>query len=598
MIPLEKKIEFDKTKLQAFWRLLKETNPPKWIILFAVVLSLAETITGLIVPLLTKLLVDQLAANALEAQVIIFLAIVFLLQAAASGLAFYIMSYIGEGMVRAIRERLWNHVLKLPIPYFDKHQSGEILSRITQDTKTVKDLVTQHLITFISGIISIIGAIIILFWIDWQMTLIMLVSVPLALGIIMPLGRKMYKIALATQDHMAQFSGNLGRVLTDIRLVKAYHAERKEAEKGLNGIQALFRYGLREAKIYAVISPMITFIIMLVLVILIGYGGVRVASGALSSGTLVAIILYMFQIVVPFTQMAAFFTAFQKAIGATERIQTILSKPSEPYDGQQIEVKHNEAITLQHVSFSYATGKQVLHDINLHIPANKTTAIVGPSGSGKTTIFSLIERFYEPTEGTIYFGSTPIHKLDLRKWRQKISYVAQDSPVMTGTIRENICYGMEREVSDAELIQAADFANALEFIEKLPHGFDTYVGERGVTLSGGQKQRIAIARAFIRNPEILLLDEATSHLDSSSEAYVQEALEHLMQKRTTIVIAHRLSTIMNADQIVVLENGKITGTGTHEELYNSHALYKQLADQQSGVDKEVNTVANMNESDI
>lgn len=589
---LEKRIDLDKNKLQAFWRLLVNANPPKWILLFAFALSLLETITGLIVPLLTKTLVDQLAVSALEISIIILLAGVFLLQAASSGLSFYLMSHIGEGIVRSIRKRLWNHVLHLPVPYFDQHQSGEIMSRITQDTNTVKDLITMHLITFISGVISIIGAVIILLWIDWQMTLIMLISVPLAFLVIMPLGNKMYKIALATQDRMAKFTGNLGRVLTDIRLVKAYHAEEKEKHNGFKGINDLFRYGLKEAKVLAVLSPIITFIIMLVLVILIGYGGVRVASGALSSGTLVAIILYMFQIVVPFTQMASFFTSFQKALGATERIQTILSTEGEPLTGKQIEKKSAD-IHLKNVSFAYKNSEQVLHDISLHIPADETTAIVGPSGSGKTTIFSLLERFYEPTEGAIYFGDTNIQDFDLREWRKKISYVAQDSPVMTGTIRENICYGMGREVTDQEVMQAAEFANALEFIEKLPNGFDTYVGERGVTLSGGQRQRIAIARAFIRNPEILLLDEATSHLDSSSESLVQEAVEHLMKKRTTIVIAHRLSTIKNADQIVVLENGNITGKGTHEELYVKHALYRKLTNQQSGMKKNVSVQENI-----
>src|SRR5690606_34776536 len=237
----------------------------------------------------------------------------------------FLMSYIGEGIVRAIRKRLWKHVLNLPVSFFDRQQSGEIMSRITQDTSTVKDLITMHLVTFISGVISVVGAVIILFWIDWKMTLIMLISVPLSLVIILPLGNKMYRISLGMQDRMAMFTADLGRVLSEIRLVKAYHAEEKEKQTGYAGLNRLFRYGVREAKILAVLSPIITFVIMLVLVILIGYGGVRVASGSLSSGTLVAIILYMFQIVVPFTQMAAFFTSFQKALGATERIQTILS---------------------------------------------------------------------------------------------------------------------------------------------------------------------------------------------------------------------------------------------------------------------------------
>lgn len=578
---MESRMELDKSKLLSFLHLLKETNPPKWMLLLALGLSIIETITGLIIPLLTRNFVDELSISAIKLSAIAIIAIVFLIQAFSSGLSFYLMSYIGEGIVRKIRERLWKHVLHLPVPYFDRHQSGEIMSRITQDTSTVKDLVTQHFVTFISGLISVIGAIIVLLWLDWKMTLIMFLSVPLAIFVIMPLGNKMYKISLRMQDKMANFSGNLGRVLTNIRLVKAYHAEEKEKQNGYDKINDLFRYGIKEAKILAILSPVIMFIIMLVLVILIGYGGVRVASGSLSSGTLVAIILYMFQIVFPFTQMASFFTAFQKALGATERIQQIFCINGEPSEGKLTENIGNEDIHFKNVSFAYNSGNQVLHHIHLHIPKNKTTAIVGPSGSGKTTIFSLLERFYTPTEGTILFGDTNIQDIDLRSWRQKISYVAQDSPIMTGTIRENICYGLERDASDKEIWQAAKFANALEFIEKLPDGFDTHVGEQGITLSGGQRQRIAIARAFIRNPEILLLDEATSHLDSSSELLVQEALEQLMQKRTTLVIAHRLSTVKNADQIVVLENGKITGIGTHEELFEKHELYQKLTEQQS-----------------
>lgn len=585
MIGLERRIELDQTKLTSFLRMLRETNPPKLLLVFAFGLSLIETATGLIVPLLTKSLVDQLAAATVELTIIAMLFGVFLLQAVSAGLSYFLMSYIGEGIVRAIRKRLWKHVLNLPVSFFDRQQSGEIMSRITQDTSTVKDLITMHLVTFISGVISVVGAVIILFWIDWKMTLIMLISVPLSLVIILPLGNKMYRISLGMQDRMAMFTADLGRVLSEIRLVKAYHAEEKEKQTGYEGINRLFRYGVREAKILAVLSPIITFVIMLVLVILIGYGGVRVASGSLSSGTLVAIILYMFQIVVPFTQMAAFFTSFQKALGATERIQTILSMEGEKLDGKQLVKKTNQDIYIKNVSFSYKEGEPILHDINLHIPKNKTTAIVGPSGSGKTTIFSLLERFYEPNEGAIYFGDEDIRQFDLHAWRQKISYVAQDSPIMTGTIRENICYGLDREATDEEIWQAADFANALEFIEKLPDGLDTYVGERGVTLSGGQRQRIAIARAFIRDPDILLLDEATSHLDSSSESLVQEAIEHLMKKRTTIVIAHRLSTIKNADQIVVLENGVITGKGTHQSLYEGHELYRELTNQQSGLEE-------------
>lgn len=571
--------QFTQAKWKTFWQLLKEANPPKLIFIIAITLSLFETGAGLIVPLFTKNLVDQLSASALETSVIILLAAAFIVQTISAGFSFYFMTYIGESIVASIRKRLWEQILFLPIPFFDKNQSGETMSRVTQDTNIVKNLITQHLITFFTGLISIIGAVIILLLIDWKMTLIMIIAVPISVLLIMPLGQKMYKISKATQDEMADFSGNLGRVLADIRLVKAYHAENTEKARGETGIQHLFKFGLREAKIQAIISPFMTFVMMLVLVILIGYGGVRVASGDLSAGSLVAIIIYMFQIVVPFTQMASFFTAFQKAIGATERIQDILGLDREPTK-QDVDVENaTKDIIFNDLSFSYK-DKPIINNINLTIPAGKTTAFVGPSGSGKTTLFALLERFYQPISGEIKLGEMNISDFNLRSWRSQIGYVSQESPLMSGTIRDNIKYGIEREVLDEEIERAAELANASEFINRLQDGYETNVGERGIKLSGGQRQRIAIARAIIRNPKILLLDEATSNLDSSSEQLVQKALKQLMNGRTTLVIAHRLSTIVDADQIAVVEGGEISGIGTHAELLSSHPLYRELAEQQ------------------
>ncbi|ASV67904.1 ABC transporter ATP-binding protein [Cytobacillus sp. FSL W7-1323] len=571
-----------KKKTTSLWSLLKGANVPKWIIIVALLLSLLETAAGLVVPLFTANMVDQLATSRLELSLIALLGGAFIIQTIASGFSFYLMTYIGERMVASLRRKLWEHSIHLPIPFFDKHQSGETMSRITQDTNIVKTLITQHIITFITGMISIIGAIIILLMIDWRMTLIMLIAVPLAVLIIMPLGQKIYKVSLSTQDQMADFSSNLGRVLSDIRLVKAYQAEKTEIEKGNKNIQRLFQFGLKEAKIQAVVSPFMTFIMMFVLVVLIGYGGVRVASGELSAGSLVAIIIYMFQIVVPFTQMASFFTAYQKAMGATERIQDMLNTPTENMNEGTKGIIHPEEITFNQLQFSYKDD-QIIKDINLHIPAGKTTAFVGPSGSGKTTLFALLERFYGPNGGLILLNGKPAEEYALENWREQIGYVSQESPLMSGTIRENLTYGTKREISEEELLQATTQAHAAEFIERLPNGLNTDVGERGIKLSGGQRQRIAIARAIIRDPKILLLDEATSNLDSSSEQLVQSALQNLMKGRTTLVIAHRLSTIIDADQIIVLENGKITGKGTHDELMQSHPLYVQLATKQLNI---------------
>nr|WP_284143290.1 ABC transporter ATP-binding protein [Metabacillus flavus] len=549
------------------------------MIVFVLFLSLLETGASLIVPIFTKQLVDQAGAAALSTGMIFLLIGAFVLQSIGAGFSYYMLMYIGEVIVKGIREQLWGHILKLPVPYFDQHQSGETMSRITQDTNTIKTLITNHLVTFISGIIAIAGSVVILFMLDWKMTAIMLAVIPLSMLLLWPMGRKMYKISKATQDGMASFSGDLGRVLGEVRLVKAYSGEEIEEEKGRSGIGNLFRLGLREAKIQAVVSPFMTTIMMVVLVILIGYGGVRVATGSLTAGTLVAIIIYVFQIIVPFTQLASFFTAFQKAMGATDRIHELLSLKTEENGHSEVEVLNKE-VRFENIHFSYSEDKPILTDLSFTIAPSKTVALVGPSGGGKTTIFSLIERFYKPVSGEVKIGGQDISTLDLRSWRKQIGYVSQDSPIMSGSIRDNICYGLEREIGDSEVENAARLANAAEFIEKMPDRYETEVGERGVKLSGGQRQRIAIARAILKNPSLLLLDEATSNLDSESEVLVQHALKNLMKGRTTFVIAHRLSTVVDADQILVLENGRLTGQGTHEELLDGHTLYRKLAEKQ------------------
>ena len=450
------------------------------------------------------------------------------------------------------------------------------MSRITQDTSTLKALITDHLVNFVSGIITIIGSVVILFFIDWKMTLIMLISVPLSMAVMMPLGNMMHKVSKSTQKEMASFSGLLGRVLSEIRLVKSYRAEKTETDSGSEAIQNLYQFGLKEAKIQAFISPFMTLIMMAVLVAILGYGGLQVSNGNLSAGELVAVIFYLVQIIVPFAQMATFFTSFQKAVGATERIQEIFHMDSETVELEAKEPLEDGVVTFNNVHFSYGPDKKVIDGISFEARPGTVTAFVGPSGGGKTTIFSLLERFYEPDLGEILFNQTPITDLSLRAWRSKIGYVSQESPLMSGTILSNMTYGMTDIPPMEKIVEAAEAANASVFIEELPDKYDTLVGERGMKLSGGQRQRIAIARALLHDPKILILDEATSNLDSGSETFVQEALERLMKGRTTLIIAHRLATIIHADQIFFLDQGKITGSGTHEQLIAHHELYKEF----------------------
>lgn len=564
-----------KGSLKEFVSLLKQLDWPKGVTVTALVLALFSTVASLAVPLVTKQLVDSLTTDLFNWKTAVFLFAVFIIQAVLGGVSYYMLAYIGETIVADLRTRLWSKVLRLPVPYYDETETGETMSRITQDTTILKQLVSDHLVSLITGIISIIGAIAILLFLDWKMTLIMLVSIPVSMAVIFPLGRVMHKIAKATQAEMAKFSGLLGRILGDIRLVKAYRAEDTEQEKGSVAIRSLFSFGLREAKIQAVISPVMTLIMMGILVAILGYGGAQVSKGVLSAGTLVAIIFLMFQIIVPFAQMAQVFTVFQKAVGATERIQQILGMNSERTEG--IAGASEEALTFKDVSFAYDDEKSVLKNITFNAVPGTVTAFVGPSGGGKTTLFSLIERFYHPTSGTIALGGCSIEEIALSDWRGRIGYVSQESPLLSGTILDNIAYGLSERPSLERIRHAAESANALSFIEDMENGFETLVGERGMKLSGGQRQRIAIARALLHNPSILLLDEATSNLDSGSEAHVQVALQRLMEGRTTLIIAHRLSTVIEADQLIFLEKGTITGIGTHKELLATHRMYEEFA---------------------
>ncbi|WP_127531265.1 ABC transporter ATP-binding protein [Paenibacillus kobensis] len=564
-----------------FWRLIRDTKPSRSAIAIALTLSITSTLAALIVPLFTKNVVDDFSLSSIGLPQIGLLVAAFIAQAATAAVSTYMLARVGQQIVAGLRERLWRKLLVLPVSYYDNHQTGETVSRMTNDTGVVKGLITEHMTGFVTGIISIIGSVAILIALDWRMTLVMLTAVPLLLLFMVPLGRTMHQVSKRMQDETAALAGVLSQTLAEIRLVKASNAEDREFDGGMNGIRAMLRLGLKEGKVQALIGPLISLVLMLMLVIIIGYGGFRVSSGALSAGDLVAFILYLFQIIMPASQIAMFFTQMQKAIGATERITETLAGPEEDvHTGIEL-VDADKPIIAENIHFAYEDGADdVLSGVSFTIPPGKVTALVGPSGGGKTTLFSMIERFYTPTSGSIRLGESPVESFSLRSWRSKIGYVQQESTLMSGSIRENIAYGTERDLSDDEIQAAAEMAYADHFINQFPEGYDTEVGERGVKLSGGQRQRIGIARALLRDPAILMLDEATSSLDSESEHYIQQALRNLMTGRTTIVIAHRLSTVADADQLLFIEKGRITGQGTHAELIASHPLYRKFAEQQ------------------
>ncbi|WP_404450937.1 ABC transporter ATP-binding protein/permease [Virgibacillus necropolis] len=575
-------MEKQPTSLKPFLSLILSTKVPKLALTIGLIASIITTLAGLVVPLLTKNLVDDFSVSSISIPLVVGIAVAFIIQAVVNGFSIYLLAAVGQKIVANLRDRMWKKLIRLPVGYFDKTSSGETVSRVVNDTGIVRELISDHFPQFITGIISIIGAVTILLIMDWKMTLLMLLSVPITLAIMIPLGRKMAKISRGLQDETAVFTGHIQQTLGEIRLMKSSNAEKNEETKGLSGIGKLLGFGLKEARVFAFIAPIMYLVVMVVIVMIIGYGGMRVANGTMSTGSLVAFLLYLFQIIMPITSFAMFFTQLQKAKGATERIIEILELPlEEGQEGLEIDIA-NEPVHVKDVSFAYSEDEPVLKNVSFDAQPGEMIAFAGPSGGGKTTMFGLLEQFYKPTTGQIRIGSTPINDLAMKSWRSQIGYVSQESAMMAGTIRANLCYGLNNweQIPDERLWDVAKMAYADQFIHAFPNGLDTEVGERGIKLSGGQRQRIAIARAFLRDPKILMMDEATASLDSQSESVVQQALARLMEGRTTFVIAHRLSTIVDADKIVFIENGQVTGSGSHKELIQKHALYREFAEQQ------------------
>ncbi|ALB28267.1 ABC transporter ATP-binding protein [Companilactobacillus heilongjiangensis] len=567
-------------KFRDFMHLISSVNPKKGLFILGMLLSLVTSGASLIVPQLTKGLVDTSGLSKIDGKMLAVLILAFLIQLGFGTVGGYILRYVGESSVKTLREKLWSHLLNLPVDYFDNHKSGETSSRLVNDTSVIKDLITSQFPNFITGAIQLVGSMIILFFMDWRMASLMFGIIPIFVLILLPIGRIMSKLGRKLQAATADFNADASEKLSEVRLIKSSNGESFEKTTGGNLIDKIFKVGIKDARVEAVLQPIMTTAMLGIFVGILGYGAVRIQQGTLSSGSLVAFLLYLFNIITPVASFATFFSQVQKAMGSTERIQEILNtEPEVATTGKSVDVE-GQTITAAHLDFSYDTDKQILHDVSFEATPNTVIAFAGPSGGGKSTIFSLLERFYQPDDGTILIGKQDIKDIDLASWRSQIGYVSQNSAVFAGSIRDNLQYGLDKQLTDDQLWHGLELAYADEFVHNFPDQLDTQIGERGVKLSGGQKQRIAIARAFLRDPKILMLDEATASLDSESEEKVQRALDQLMVGRTTLVIAHRLSTIVDADQIYFIENGSVTGHGTHQELLKDHALYAEYVKEQ------------------
>lgn len=562
-------------------RLLGYVRPYKGRLVLALVALLVTSGIGLVFPYIIQNLIDgvlQTGDKALLNRIAGGLVLLFLLRLPFGYMERYLLEYTGEKIVVDIRNQLYEHLHRLSVRFFTDRRTGEIVSRLASDVTLVRTALTTNLSVAISQGVTLIGALVIVIIINLNMTLFILAMAP-AMGLISVLfGRLVRRLSTKVQDELAGSSTIVEEVLQSIRVVKSFVREQFEINRYRDSMERIFNVAMKMTQVRAAFQPLVFSIMFMAIVGLLWFGGNEVIEDRLTAGGLTSFLFYLMFIAGSFGAFTGLYTQLQEAMGATRRIFEILDMAPEVQDKPDArELGAAEGrITFEDVSFAYDERMAVLDGIALEVQPGEVLALVGPSGAGKSTLFSLIPRFYDPTAGRVRVDGHDLRDVTQASLRAQIGIVPQETLLFGGTIRENILYG-RLDASQAELIEAARAANAHDFIMELPDGYDTVVGERGIKLSGGQRQRVAIARAILKNPRILLLDEATSSLDSESEGLVQEALERLMQGRTTVIIAHRLSTVQVANRIAVLDRGRLVELGRHEELLGKEdGLYARL----------------------
>jgi subfamily B ATP-binding cassette protein MsbA len=491
----------------------------------------------------------------------------------------YVTTSVGQWVTHDLRRTLYSHIQRLSLAYHDHKQTGDLISRVTGDIDAIQSFIVSGLLDAMINSLTLVGMLGVMLYLNWQFTLIALSVAPFLFLVVFSYTRRIKKASREVRKKEGEIVSVMQEVLSSIHVVKAFaredYEQKRLEEQSLEGVEI----GLRARSLKAKLSPLVEVIVAVGTCLVLWFGARMVLSGALSAGSLVVFILYLGKMYKPMQQLSKMTDAYSKAVVGYERIREIFETDNEIKDmpGARRAPKFKGQIDFENVNFGYEPATLVLKDLSFHIEPGQVAALVGPTGAGKSTIISLIPRFYDPTSGVVKVDGQDVRRFQQKSLRQQISFVLQETLLFHGPIWNNIAYG-KPEATRAEILRAAEMANAHEFIDKLPDGYNTILGERGVTLSGGQRQRIAIARAIIRNTPILILDEPSSGLDAASEKLVFEALDRLMEGKTSIVIAHRLSTIRRASCIFVLKDGSIVERGNHDELMATGGLYSELHD--------------------
>ncbi len=541
---------------------------------FLLVLS---SLLALLLPLILKGLIDGSSIENIGSKVFQSF-LIFIGQALFSSIGYYLFSQSGEKKIAKIRKKVIEGLIYAEKSFFDKSQSGELTSAIVNDTSVIREFLITTFPNIILSLVMVLGSIVVLFSLDWNLSLLLFITLPCMMFIILPLSNISEKYSRRLQEEIGFLTGQLTENIQEHELIKTNQAEKSVQDVLDNCIERVQNNSLKSDKVTSFETPFALLFIFATIAVMLTYGGYRVSAGYISVGTLVSFLIYLFQLLNPISNIANFVTIYSSSKGSSVALENLLAVPKEKFEGGKS--VSGQGLNFNHVYFGYDENRPVLKDITCSIFKGQKIAFVGPSGSGKSTIVRLLERFYKPLSGDILMEQSSIYDFNLKEWRSKIAWVSQNNAVLSGSIRDNLCLGLNRLVTDDELMKVLDLVSLGDEIRSMKEGLDTEVGERGRFLSGGQSQRLQIARTYLKDAEILIFDEATANLDADSEYAIISSLYSVLKEKTVVIIAHSLSTVKDVDCIFFLEEGKITGSGTHKELLENHERYARFVQEQ------------------